>query len=847
MEINNLRVNGNQCPLGYDYDHLSFSWDIAGTSDEKILSQSVQISADPEFGNSIEITQVTAGNLVSIDTKFLEPRKRYFWKVITKTQNAEYAKHSWFETGKLQEAWSASWISYQGLSLDSVVFSKEFSMNRKIKKARLYCCGYGLYECKLNGKHVTEEVLLPGYHSYDLLNQYQTFDVTDYLQNENELSFLTGNGWYKGRFVFEGGYENIYGDKQQIIAELVVEFDDGTHTKIVSDDSWHVQTSCVKKNSIYDGESIDLSRVSRPLTLQILDSGKDMLVERSNPPILRHEPIEPIRAFYDKNNSLVLDFGQIITGWIEGWIDGQLEAKFRFSELMQDDVFYRDNLRTALQEFTVMPSGERTYIRPHFTFYGFRFVEVKGLTMEEAVELKAYPIHSDMEELFFFESDNEQLNQLVENIKWSQKDNFLDIPTDCPQRDERMGWTGDVTIFANASCYNFDTRSFYTHYLKNLRLEQAQLAGSVPFFVPFPKIEPHDGINPFLITDGAAVWGDVATVLPYQLFRHFKDKGLLAQTIETMKSWVEYLYQRDLENGGRHLWDFDRQLGDWLALDNANPQNPIGATDPDLIASVYYYRSVNYLAECLMILQEQAGEKYKQLAQAIKQAILEQYYDDDQLLLEPLTQTGVALLLRNRLYPSKTALNNLKENLIRLLAENKNYLNTGFVGTPEITHALAENGLSELAYTLLLNEECPSWLYEVKQGATTVWERWNSILPNGEISGTEMNSLNHYAYGAIQDFIVEKVVGLRHFIDTNAKSDYTMRLEPCFDSRITWIKGSLKTPNGTIKVSWKWLDSAVVELKVEIPCNTRLLYVDRQKLEKYLGPGNYTFEVQVSK
>lgn len=845
MKINNLKVNGCATPIGYDYGYLSFSWDAIGESTEDIISQQVLIATDPTFKEILKIIDSENHcNIISVDSDFLAPRTRYHWKVVARTKNGTVENTSFFETGKLEEDWEADWLSYAENAIDSVIFQKNFSLSKRVKTARLYCCGYGLYEASLNGVKVTEEVLLPGYHSYDLLNQYQTFDITELLQSENRFSFVTGNGWYKGRFVFDGGYENIYGDKQKMIAEVIIVFEDGTSTRIVSDDSWQVTTSYIKENSIYDGEILDYQSELESLTLTVLSGSKELLTERSNPPILKQKVIMPKKTFIDKNQQIILDFGQIVTGWLEGLVASEQPIRFRFSELLQDGAFYQENLRTAKQEFTILSQNECRYVRPHFTFFGFRYVEVTGLTLAQAAELKAYVIYSEMEELFQFESSDEKLNQLVENIKWSQKDNFLDIPTDCPQRDERMGWTGDVTVFANASCYNLDTRSFYTNYLRNLALEQERLSGSVPFFVPFPKIPPHENINPFLVTDGAAVWGDVATVLPYQLFRHYKDLGLLKETTKVMEAWVSYLHKKDAENGNRHLWDFDRQLGDWLALDNGNPQNPIGATDPNLIASIYYYKSVGYLAEVLLVLKDDKALKYQLLAEDIHKAILRRYYLKDQLLLEPLTQTALALLLRNNLYPSAVAREQLRQNLAESLAENNNYLNTGFIGTPELTHALAENELSELAYTLLLNEDCPSWLYEVNQGATTVWERWNSILPNGKISGTEMNSLNHYAYGAVQDFIIEKVIGLSH--TTEISHSLRLQLKPYFDNRLSWVKGSLKTANGLIEISWKWKNRYSIELEVKIPHNTELLYINSEGHEQLLYSGQTILEVKIN-
>lgn len=847
MKSEALKVNGIRQPIGYDFNYLTFSW-MYGKGNQTIqndFEQYLDIANDPSFSTLIFHQRVdSVYNSLSIDPHFLTPRARYYWRVCTINGGKVYYSDSFFETGKQETEWEAKWLTYKEEPKNSISFKLTFDVKTGVKKARLYCCALGIYEPYLNQTLVTDEVLLPGYHSYDLVNQYQTFDVTKSLKEKNDLELMVGNGWFKGRFVFEGGYSNIYGQKQRMIAELIIDYEDGTTEKICSGvGNWRIETNQIQENSIYDGELIDLSISKFQQLTPMVDSiDPSLLAARTNVPIKKKSEIYPERIFYDSQNDLIIDFGQNITGWIEGEIDSKEEyLTFEFSELMQNGRFYRDNLRTAEQTFCVKGLNGRYAVRPHFTFFGYRYVRIKGLTKKEAAKLKAVPIYSEMDELFAFDSSNSKLNQLVSNIKWSQKDNFLDIPTDCPQRDERMGWTGDVTIFANTSCYNYETKGFYSHYLSNLALEQKVLNGSVPFFVPFPKIEPHEGINPFLISHGASVWGDVATTLPYNLYKHYKDKDLLKQHIPIMKEWVDYIRKRDIEHGDKYLWDFDRQLGDWLALDNGNPQNPIGATDPDFIASIYYYRSAHYLSACLDEINDPQVAHYKELARKIREAILRKYVPEGKIRLGTLTQTGLALLIRYDMFPSKASKQDAAKKLADLLSNNNGFLNTGFVGTPELPHALIEAGLVEEAFTLLFKEEMPSWLYEVNQGATTIWERWNSILPDGTISGTEMNSLNHYAYGAVGDFIVEKLGGLTSVFSTNQRHQYT--IEPYFTKLLAYFTIDYKTPNGPLRIQWDI--NRKHALTITVPMRTIIKYVDQDSQSHLLTEGKHAFIVNI--
>ena len=629
MKISHLKVNGVDTPLGYRFDYLTFSWKLEGQLD-KTEECRVEISKEEDFKELLwRGSTKSSFNTISLQPEFLKPKTKYYWRVTY----GNCVAISTFETAKMDEPWKADWISYREETRDCVTFSKNISFTKEIKQARLYAVGHGLYEVFLNGEKVGNEYLTPGYHSYDLLQQYQTYDVTTSLKADSELSFIVGNGWYRGRFVFEGGFENIYGDKQQLIAELHVEYTDGTIEQFVTDETWIVKTNHIQDNSIYDGEIIDFSLEETLLTTQVIDEDKNLLTARLDLPVEVMEEFAP-RVFFDTKNQMVLDFGQEITGWIVAeFLEDKSSVRFEFGELLQNGAFYTENLRTAKQEFVINNVSKGIKVRPHFTFFGFRYVKVEGLTQEEAALVVAQSLQSKMDETFTFKSSSSSLNQLVSNIRWSQKDNFLSIPTDCPQRDERMGWTGDIAIFANTACYNMETRAFLAHFMENLKLEQSLLDGATPFFAPVPKV--NDAQNPFLTNAGAAVWGDAATFIPYTLYRHFRDKGLLKQYIELMTDWVDWIYKQDEARGGNRLWDFGWQLGDWLALDTGIKGSVFGATDSALIASTYYYISADYTAKMLSVLSDNRFEFYQNLAKEVRQKIIDTYFIGDELNVNP--------------------------------------------------------------------------------------------------------------------------------------------------------------------------------------------------------------------
>lgn len=848
MKITNLQTNHLQEPRGYLLEHVTLSWQVSDTEAKRAAAVRVMVALSEQFErqtviyDSGRVSDYREGAMTVPVS--LKPYTEYYWKVWVEGENGDKAASpaACFETGKLGEAWKGQFIGVPRETESMPCIFREFAISKPVKKARAYVCGLGLYECCVNGQKLGEEYLLPGYHSYDLMLQYQTFVLDGMLkQGGNCFEAVLGEGWYKGRFVFEGGYENLYGSHKKLIAELHLWYEDGTKEIFCSDTSFRARESHILKNSIYDGEEIDALRDCAFLPLKVYegDPDRNKLRERCNPPIRKTESRKPVQILHTPNGGTVLDFGEMMTGWVEFFCREKKGSSIRLSygEVLQDGNFYRDNLRTAEACFTYKTDGKAGWIRPHFTFYGFRYVLVEGIEKPLPEEFTAFRIMSALRRTGFIRTDMEKVNRLYENTVRSQQCNFLDIPTDCPQRDERMGWTGDTAVFAQTACMHMDCSAFFGHYMRNLELEQQQTAGAVPFFVPRPKPPFKEGMNLFLTTEGACTWGDVASILPWTMYELYRDREELKKQYPAMRSWAAYIQRRSEAGKCPYLWTDDRQLGDWLALDNGNLSNPVGATDTGFIASAYYYHTVELCQKAAAALGEKKEAlEYSILAKNIRRAFAEKYIREDGSVAFRETQTAYALLLSFGLCPKgkeKAAAQRLKW----LIEENGMHLNTGFAGTPFLCPALTENGLSETAYTLLLNEEYPGWLYEVNLGATTVWERWNSLLPDGQISGTEMNSLNHYAYGSVAGWMYRYLCGFTPL----AEGECSMCIAPVPDKRLKWAEGSVENSFGRFYVKWEWVEADTVSVILHIPFNTRALVKLPGGEVMELSTGEYRF------
>lgn len=701
----------------------------------------------------------------------------------------------------------AKWI-HMDKNMDSAVLIKKIELSGKIKKAELSIYGLGLYEIYIDGEYVGDEYLQPGYHSYDLVNEYRVLNVTEMLRGNvlnHELKVLLGNGWYKGRFIFEGGFENLYGDHLKLIASMSIEYEDGTHGVITTDDSWKAFTSEIGKNNIYDGEELDYRLAGKAVTFTVSKDGKDLLSERTSPRLLKVEKIRPKQLIITPKGEQVIDFGEAISGWVEFVCHEEKDTvvKLQFGEWMVDGCFYRENLRTAEAVFSYVSEGKEIKVRPHFTYFGFRYVKIIGVSKIELKDFEACRIMSECPENGKIVTGNEKVNRLLLNALNSQKCNFFDIPTDCPQRDERLGWTGDISIFADTACFNLDSKKFLSHYMEMVDLESQLTDGAVGFFVPTPKIhftKSDKEYNPFLtMKRGTAVWGDAATIIPWTLYEHYHDLKLLEKQYPVMKRWAYYVKRRTEENKNTYLWQNDVQLGDWLALDAKDSDGVFGLTDPDYIASAYFYYTCCLC--CLAAKELKLENEVKYFADQlknIKQKFLEFYFDEEGKLKIIETQTACAIALKFNLYP-KGSREYLISKLKLLLNENDNKLSTGFVGTAILPTVLSENGMHEIACELLLNEEYPGWLYTVNLGAVSIWERWNSVNPDGTMNSYGMNSLNHYAYGSIVGWMYRYICG---FIPIASQMQKII-ISPQYCKNLEFVNGEYNTPWGCYESKWR--------------------------------------------
>lgn len=838
MYISRLRVNHKKNPLGFNLAKIHLSWEVKDVCGKWAVETRIIVSESSNmeklvYDSGVQENYHENQMLVSFD---LKPRTRYYWQVEVKDDKGDCAKSNpaWFETGKLQESWTAKWIGTEENEKRMPLLYKEFELKEKPESVRWHVCGLGLYEAYVNEKKAGREFLMPGYHCYDSFLEYQTLDVTELLsQGKNKIAVLLGEGWYKGRFGFDGDYRNLYGNQKKCIGELHIRYANGQEECIVTDSSWKAEESSICENGIYDGEHIDETLEHKMLSVEEIEETRP-LVERFNPRIHKVEEFQPV-SVKQEDEALLLDFGETVTGWVEitGAFETGQKVMMQYGEVLQKGRFYRDNLRTAKAEFTYVSKGKGETIRPHFTYYGFHYVKIKGLNPEKEYKFTAYRIMSDIERTGWVATDHDKVNHLLENTLRSQKCNFLDIPTDCPQRDERMGWTGDAGIFASTACFHMDSGSFFHHYMKNMQAEQEKCNGAIPFFVPRPKVKKEEHTNPFYLDSGAAVWGDAATLIPWKLYQFYGDKAMLEEQYPVMKAWVDYEYERTKENEIPYLWQNDRQLGDWLALDNGNINNPIGKTDSGFIASVYHYWSTKMVKEAAESLGLEESKVYAEREKEIRNAILNYYFPDKKFCLE-YTQTACALLLYLKLYPEGER-EVITAKLAELLKKNNGHLNTGFVGTPILCMALSENGQNQLAYDLLLNEDYPGWLHEVNLGATTVWERWNSLEEDGSISGTGMNSLNHYAYGSIAEWIYRYMCGLNPSIGEAVK----MTIYPMPDQRFKKAEGSWRSVFGKYVCAWNWKSEQEVVCNIEVPFNANARFILPDGTEEILDCGKY--------
>ncbi|NJP41042.1 family 78 glycoside hydrolase catalytic domain [Oscillospiraceae bacterium HV4-5-C5C] len=819
MKIIDLKTQHLTNPLGFELSAPVFSFKVTETEAGKLLWSRVEIAADAAFADiRFDSGPQTRLNAMAYAPDFKpEPCTRYWWRVSALADDRSLAQSepAWFETAKAPGDWLATWISHDFPSGRGAVFSRGIEVRKPLRQARAYILGLGLYESYLNGRKTGQEYLAPGCHAYDKWLQYQTYDLTEQLQSlvgqPAEWEIWTADGWYCGRFGYKG-QTKIYGSQQRLLAELLLEYEDGSREMIATDDQWQVRLSPISFANIYDGETYDANLKLSPKQPVVCldDQNYDHLTPRLSPPVVCAQRLPVKEIIHTPAGETVLDMGQNMVGWLEARLDepsGQ-EVTLQFGEVLQNGCFYKDNLRTALQTFRYISDGKARTIRQHFTFFGFRYVKVSGLTQAvRAEDFVGLVLHTRLERIGRIETADPLVNRLYQNAWWGQRGNFLDVPTDCPQRDERLGWTGDAQAFSGTACFNADTYAFYRKYCHDLALEQADL-GTVPYVAPMMGMRE----------GGSTAWGDAATVIPWTVYLHSGDAAILRQQYDSMKAWVDYMAHEASSTGDPYLWSSGFHFADWLALDNfRDPESCFGGTDPYLIATAYFYYSTRIVAQTAGILGQTADQAcYESLARHIQSSFQQEYLTPAGRLACD-TQTAYVVTLFMELAPEEQR-PRLAAALRQALERSRERLETGFVGTTYLCRVLSHWGMNELAYTLLLNREYPGWLYEVLLGATTIWERWNSLLPDGRVSDTGMNSLNHYTYGSIVEWMYRDMLGINPV--AAAPGFKQARLEPKPDPRIRWARGSVDTAAGLYISQWHYTDDGRLGLCLQLPFDT---------------------------
>ena len=832
MKIERLKINHLTTPLGFRLDEPQLSWVVTESTGTKPVWARVEAAADASFANLLYDSgkRDDLNPLACPLPLTFAPRTRYFWRVTVCADDGDCGTaSSWFETGKMDEPFAGQWIAAPFDKTVHPILRRTFTLDGAAEDARLYITGLGLYEAYLNGQPVTDEVLTPFYNDYNFWVQVQTYDVTGLLRaGENVLDVYLGNGWYKGFGPNEsdGSRTELYGDRMQMLAELRAVLPDGKSFCLASDESLRCHTGPVLESTIYDGEIYD-ARLADPgedgwAAAVSVDAPVGAAADRLSTPLRRHEAIKPVKLLHTPAGEQVLDFGQVITGWVEAdvLLPAGAEMALDYGELLQHDNFYNENLRSAKAHFGFTSAGKPAHVRPHFTFYGFRFVRVTGIETVHPADFTAYVIHSDLERTGFLETSNAKVNRLIQNAWWGQRGNFVDVPTDCPQRDERLGWTGDAEVFAPTASFNMDTAAFYRKYLYDMALEQATLGGAVPFVVPDVLGQIHRHFGEENHDYGSCAWADAAVMIPWTLYRFYGDKSMLAEQFPQMMAWVDWVETQDETHfGGPRLWLRGFHFADWLALDNPVAGSCFGGTDCYYVASAYYYYSTYLTARAAEALGDQANaKKYDQRAEEIRAAFRKEFFTATGRIAEP-TQTAMLLALSMNLAPDE-ARPRLVRDLRKKLEARNMHLDTGFVGTYHLMRTLSSVGLGACAYTLLLNEDYPSWLYEVNMGATTVWERWNSVLPDGLVSDTGMNSMNHYSYGAVVEWMYRCMCGLNAIEPGFASA----RIAPMSDDRFDWVRAEYASASGTYRSGWQ-RENGVLTYTVEVPFGATAVFV----------------------
>ncbi|MDR2746224.1 MAG: glycoside hydrolase family 78 protein [Treponema sp.] len=840
LSLYDLRIEYRVNPVGIFTKNPRFSWKIAADKQNSFQKAwAVELARDRDFKILLwqsGFRESGESRLVPYGGEALASSTDYYWRVKIRDGTGEESPWSGiasFSTTMFSnDEWKAVFISGEGEdagdSSAATLFRKEFTVGKELKSARLYASAKGIYEAFCNGRRVGDEVLSPGFTEYRSRLLFQTYDVSGHIvTGSNALGFLAGPGWYKGDLASWLGKRNLYGSRTAVIAQLRLEYADGSVEIIPTGEDWTCAPAPLRFSELYHGEIYDArleepgwdrggfsSAAWKPVFVESGDTG--ILKPRDGLPVKEQEFLKPVKFFVTPRGERVIDFGQNISGWVRFKARGRAgdRVKIRHAEILDSSGnFYTENLRKARQtvEYILRGDGVESY-HPHCSFQGFRYIAVDEYPGEIDIgNFEAAAIYSDMRGAGEFSCSNPLVNQFISNVRWSLKDNFVDIPSDCPQRDERLGWTGDANIFSRAAAFLMETAPFFRKWLRDMAASQLP-DGRIPHVVPDVLNDIGERDANIKNNAGACAWADAVAGIPWTLYMYFNDTAILEELYPAMKKWVEYI--RSVSRDGL-LFDTGFHFGDWIALD-AREGSYFGATPNDLSATVYYAYSAEILAKSAAILgRKDDAELYRKLREDIGAAFKKEFFTPNGRLAAR-TQTACILALNFGLTPPEYKKRCL-DTLTALLAENGNHLTTGFLGSPYALKVLSENGRLDLAYELLLKEDFPSWLYQVSRGATTIWEHWDGLKPDGTMWSPDMNSFNHYAYGAVSDWVFSVVGG----IDTDPEWPGFARsiLKPRPGPGINWAETSYESAYGAIRLRWE-IRGGNMNISVEIPPNT---------------------------
>jgi len=844
LKLKSLKCEYLKNPVGLGEKKPRFSW-VIDSDRKKVMQEAyhIQVSEDIRFKKVLwDSGMVNSGHSIHIEYggPGLKSRTRYYFRIkIRDNGNNEspWSRTNFFETAMLDNSeWEAVFIS-SGVSNSSGFSScpllrREFDITKRIVSSRVYVTALGLYELWINGKRVGDDLLTPGWTNYKKRVQYQTYDVTGMLEEgPNAIGAILANGWYRGYIA--GWMKNSaqrYGKKTALLLQMYITYSDGTEDIIVSDKSWKSESGPLLMSEFYYGETYDARQEVPGWNMPGFDDSgwspvrelkinKKIIIPGEGVPVRRIEFVRPVKILKTPKGENIIDMGQNMVGWIRFTVTGKRGSRviLKHAEVLDGDGnFYTENLRTAKQriEYILKGGGEECF-EPHFSFQGFRYVKIEKYPGNFVKKnFTGVVVHSMMEKTGSFKCSHSLVNRLQNNILWGQKGNFIDIPTDCPQRDERLGWTGDAQVFSRTACFNMDTSLFFKKWLRDLKSEQLE-NGGVPYIIPYIKLDVLKFIKDKGPLHSACGWGDAAVICPWNTYLCYGDLRILEEQYGSMKAWVEYI-KSQAESG--LIWNRGFHFGDWLALDSEEDSR-FGATPNDLVATAFYAYSTRILTKTAKLLKkDEDANYYSNLHKNITEAFQKKFFTSSGELLAH-TQTAHVLALMFGLVKKKY-IKRTVDTLIGYLRDKNWHLDTGFLGTPYLCHVLSDNGRTDIAYKLLLQTDYPSWLYQVLRGATTIWEHWDGIKEDGSFWSARMNSFNHYAYGSIGDWLYRVVAG----IDTDErKAGYgriTLKPHPCLG--LSWAAAEFKSLYGPIKIKWNY-ENEVMEIKVTVPHNTRAL------------------------